>query len=186
MIRRIFLVLALAAAGCGGGSPGGGNGGSGGTGGGGTGGTGGGSGAAADLAMPADMATGGGFCGGATCGGGTTCCVVGGTPSCMSSCPDGGLSAQCQKPSDCPGATAACCITINNYQPQSVMCSEGSQCMPNISIGGMGQDRACVTTTDCTDNMGGTSLPDCCTSTQSGQHVCFSKSLLMMYPQQLG
>ena len=119
-----------------------------------------------------------GFCGGVTCTGGTSCCVVGGTPSCMSSCPDGGLAAQCSKPSDCPNATDACCITIANYMPTTVMCTPGSMCAPTIMATGNGTDRACVTATDCTDNSGGTALPDCCTSTQSGQHVCFSKSLL--------
>jgi hypothetical protein len=180
MIRTFTfaLVAAMAAVGCGSSTTGtGGNGGGGGTGGGG------GSGSVADLAVPADMAQPPGFCGGVTCTGGTTCCVVGGTPMCSSSCPDGGLSAQCQKPSDCPGATAACCITIANYMPTSVMCTDGSQCVPNISAGGAGKDRACVTANDCTDNGGGMGLPDCCTSTQSSQHVCFSKALLMAVPQ---
>lgn len=180
MIRSLVLVLALAAVGCGNSSPGGG-GGSGGTGGGGSGGSGGGSGAA-DLSMPADLASAPGFCGGKSCTGGTTCCIVGGTPSCTSSCPDGGLTAQCQKPTDCPGATDACCITIANYMPTAVMCTQGSQCAPNISAQGAGQDRACVTATDCTDNGGGNNLPDCCTSTASGQHVCFSKAILMAVP----
>jgi hypothetical protein len=48
---------------------------------------------------------------------------------------------------------------------------------------GSGTDRACVADTDCTDNGGGMNLPDCCTSTQSGQHVCFSKAYLMAVPQ---
>ena len=186
MIRTFTLAFAaiLATSGCGGDSPGGG-GGSGGTGGGGSAGSGGGggSGSVSDLAMPADMSMAGGFCGGTTCTGGTTCCVVGGQPSCMSSCPDGGLSAQCQTPSDCPGTAKACCITIANYMPTSVMCTDGSACAPMISAQGQGQDRACVTATDCTDNGGGMSLPDCCTSTQSGQHVCFSKAYLMAFPQ---
>jgi hypothetical protein len=190
MIRRIFLVLALAAVGCGSSSPGGG-GGAGGTGGGGTGGTGGGGGGgggtgAADLAMPADMTAANGFCGGTTCTGGTTCCAFNGTLSCMASCPDGGLSAECQKPTDCPGAAPACCITIANYMPSSVKCSTEQQCVPNIMATGTGTDRACVTATDCTENGGGMSLPDCCTSTQSSQHICFSKSLLAMFPTQLG
>jgi hypothetical protein len=47
----------------------------------------------------------------------------------------------------------------------------------------LGKDRACVTANDCTDNGGGMSLPDCCTSTQSSQHVCFSKALLTSFPQ---
>ena len=126
MIRQLLLVLALAVAGCGGDT--GGAGGSGGTGGGGSGGTGGGGGTSApqDLATPADMTVANGFCGGTTCTGGTTCCAFNGTLSCMASCPDGGLSAQCQKPTDCPGgATAACCITIANYMPSSVACSTG-------------------------------------------------------------
>ncbi len=178
MIRPIALVLALAALGCGNSSPGGGSGGSGGTGGGG-------SSSAADLAMPADMSSAGGFCGGQTCMGGTTCCVVGGTPMCMGSCPDGGLSAQCQKPSDCPGVAQACCITVANYMPTAVMCTAGAQCVPNLTAQGAGQDRACVTSADCTDNTGTmmSSLPDCCTSTQSGQHVCFSKTLLGLSTQ---
>ena len=178
MIRTFTLAFAaiLTVSGCGGDSPGGG-GGSGCTGGGG------GTGSVADLAMPADLAQPPGFCGGVSCTGGTSCCVVGGTPSCMTSCPDGGLSAQCQKPTDCPGATAACCITIANYMPSSVMCSDGNQCVPNISAGGTGKDRACVTANDCTDNGGGMGLPDCCVSTQSSQKVCFSKALLMSFPQ---
>lgn len=171
-------MLVLAVVGCGGDGGGSGNGGSGGTGGGGTGGNG-----VSDLAMPADMSSPPGFCGGKSCTGGTTCCVVGGMPSCMSSCPDGGLSAQCQKPSDCPGATDACCITVANYMPTSVTCTAGAQCVPNISAQGAGQDRACVTDTDCTDNGGGMGLPDCCTSVQSGQHVCFSKALLGLSTQ---
>ena len=184
MIRRVLLILALAAVGCGSSSPGGG-GGAGGTGGGGTGGTGGGGGSSSpdDLAMPADMSAANGFCGGTTCTGGTTCCAFNGTLSCMGTCPDGGLSAQCQKPGDCPGAAAACCITIANYMPSSVMCSTGQLCVPNIMASGSGTDRACVADTDCTDNGGGMNLPDCCTSTQSGQHVCFSKAYLMAVPQ---
>jgi hypothetical protein len=176
MIRTFALVLVVAAAGCGSsGVP---------TGGGGSAGTGGGGGSEADLAVPVDMAQPPGFCGGVTCTGGKTCCAVGGAnPMCMTSCPDGGLSAQCSKPSDCPGATAACCITIANYMPTAVMCSDGPQCMPNISAGGSGKDRACVTSNDCTDNGGGMNLPDCCTSTQSSQHVCFSKALLTSFPQ---
>ena len=183
MIRPVLLALAVVISGCGSSTPGG-SGGSGGTGGGGSAGSGGGGGsAAADLSMPADMAM-SGFCGGTTCTGGTTCCAFNGTLSCMTSCPDGGLSAQCQKPSDCPGATAACCITIANYMPSSVMCvSDGTTCAPNITPQGTGKDRACVTATDCTDNGGGMNLPDCCTSTQSGQHVCFSKAYLTMFPQ---
>jgi len=175
MIRTFTFALAatLAVGGCGSSSTGI-RGGSGGGGGGGSGGNG----SVADLAMPADMAQPPGFCGGVTCTGGTSCCIIGSQPMCMSSCPDGGLSAQCQKPSDCPGATDACCITIANYMPTSVMCTAGNQCAPNISAQGEGKDRACVTDNDCTDNGGGTSLPDCCTSTQSSQKVCFSKALL--------
>ncbi|HEY2744901.1 MAG TPA: hypothetical protein VGL86_09780 [Polyangia bacterium] len=182
MIRAIGLAAALAAFGCGGGS--GGSGGSGGTGGGGTAGSGGGGGSAsvADLATPVDMTSTDGFCGGHSCSGGQTCCIVGMTPMCMSSCPDGGLSAQCAKPSDCPSATDACCITISNYTPTSVACTAGSACAPSISAQGSGLDRACVNSADCTDNGGGSGLPDCCTSVATGQHVCFSTSILMLVP----
>ncbi|HEX9103655.1 MAG TPA: hypothetical protein VF997_15700, partial [Polyangia bacterium] len=83
---------------------------------------------------------------------------------------------------DCTGVAQACCITVANYMPTSVMCTDGAQCMPNISAQGAGKDRACVTATDCTDNGGGTGLPDCCTSTASGQHVCFSKAILAAVP----
>jgi hypothetical protein len=142
------------------------------------------SGSSADLSQPPDLSNAaGGFCGGVTCTGGTSCCVVNGTPSCTSSCPDGGFVAQCQKPADCPGATDACCITINNYNPQSVMCTAGNQCVPAISAQGAGKDRACVTASDCTDNgASGTMLPDCCTSKASGQHVCFSTGILAAVP----
>jgi len=57
------------------------------------------------------------------------------------------------------------------------------ECVPNISAGGTGKDRACVTANDCTDIGGGMGLPDCCVSTQSSQKVCFSKALLMSFPQ---
>jgi hypothetical protein len=181
MIRVITLVAALAALGCGGSSGGGGNGGSGGSGG--SGGAGGGGPMSIqDLALPADLASPPGFCGGVSCTGGKTCCIIGMTPMCMTSCPDGGLSAECQQPSDCPGATDACCITISNYTPTSIACTAGAQCAPAISAQGSGLDRACVNSADCTDNGGGTSLPDCCTSVATGQHVCFSSSILMLVP----
>src|SRR5262249_8154280 len=145
----------------------------------------GGNGAHADLAMPADMASpAGGFCGGMTCTGNTSCCVINGTPSCTSSCPAGGFVAKCQKPADCPGATDACCITVSNFTPQSVMCTPGNQCVPAISAQGSGTDRACVTSHDCTDNgASATMLPDCCTSKATGQHICFSAALLTTFPQ---
>ncbi len=183
MIRRIALVLVLAAAGCGSSSsPGGGSGAAGGTGGGGSAGTGGNGGN--DLAMSVgDMAQPPGFCGGVACTGGTTCCIVNGTPTCSSSCPDGGLMAQCQKPSDCAGAAQACCIVVSTYMPQSVSCTAGSQCVPSLTAQGAGMDRACVTSADCTDNgASSTQLPDCCTSTASGQHVCFSKAIWGVVP----
>lgn len=188
MIRRIAFVVILAVAGCGSSSsPGGGSGGSGGTGGGGSGGSGsGGNGSGADLAMAsiADMAQPPGFCGGVACTGGQTCCIMNGTPTCSSSCPDGGLTASCQKPSDCTGAAQACCIMVNNYMPQSVMCTAGSQCIPALTAQGGGTDRACTVDADCTNNgASATQLPDCCTSTASGQHVCFSKAILGVVPQ---
>jgi hypothetical protein len=154
------------------------NGGAGGGGGGGSAGGGGGGGGSIS-----DMSSSGGFCGGQTCTGGTSCCIVGMTPMCSSSCPDGGFTAECQKPSDCPSAMGACCIAISNYMPTSVTCKANAQCVPAIMPNGMGTDRACVTASDCTDNgTNGTSLPDCCTSVSSGQHVCFSKAYLMAVP----
>jgi hypothetical protein len=138
----------------------------------------------ADLAQGPDLTpTQGGFCGGVTCTGSTSCCVTGMTPMCSSSCPDGGFVAKCQKPADCPGATDACCITVANYMPTAVTCTAGSQCVPAISAQGQGQDRACVTSADCTDNgASSTQLPDCCTSKSTGQHICFSTAILAAVP----
>jgi hypothetical protein len=122
------------------------------------------------------------MCGNMTCGAGTQCCIVGTTPTCSSSCPDGGFTASCKAPADC-GSGEACCITISSYVPQSVKCTAGNQCVPAISAQGMGLDRACVTDQDCTDNgASGTTLPNCCTSKASGQRVCFSSSLLITIP----
>jgi hypothetical protein len=47
-----------------------------------------------------------------------------------------------------------------------------------INLGsGMGKDRACNTSTDCTVGAGANpQLPDCCTNTTTNQKVCFNKS----------
>src|SRR5262249_860799 len=99
-------------------------------------------------------------------------------------CPDGGFTAECQKPSDCSGAMSACCITVANYAPTKVACEAPASCVPALMINGSGSDRACVTTADCTGNgTNGTTLPDCCLSTATGQHICFSKTLAMSSAQ---
>ena len=179
MIRKLALVAALVALGCGSSSPGGG-GGSGGTGGGGSGG---GAGGAAALALPpADLAN--AFsCGNTICSGSDKCCIVGMTPTCAASCnSDMGFEAQCASPKNCGGNP--CCITIGaGFTVQSVMCTtSASACPPMVNASTQsGMDRACTVDADCTAGlpaMPAPQLPDCCTNTQTAQKVCFNKSLI--------
>jgi hypothetical protein len=184
MTKAIIVSLAVAIIGCGGSNGGGsaGSGGGGGTGSGGSGGTGVGGNGSDDMAMslPHDMAHGGSFmCGSMSCAPGTECCVVGTTPSCASSCPDGGVVVSCSGPADC--SNGACCIKIGaNFSVHTVECTPYDQCVPNVTLAG-GVDRACVTDSDCTtDGKGGndgTMFKDCCTNTQLGRKACFSKAL---------
>jgi hypothetical protein len=141
--------------------------------------------AAADLLAPADLAytppsDGGTFtCGTMTCGAGTRCCVVGSTPSCMSSCPDGGFFAECTGPADCGGNP--CCITIGaGFTVQSVLCTtSATACPPMVDATTQsGHDRACHVDGDCTSGVTNPQLPDCCTNTATKQHVCFNKQAL--------
>jgi hypothetical protein len=172
MIRLSLALSILAAIGCGSSSPGGG---------GGSGGTGGGSGSAADLSTPVDLAN-AFMCGGNVCMGNQQCCVTGMTPTCASSCGDGGFQAQCQKPANCGGNP--CCIHVGSgFVVQSVVCTmSASDCVPTINGSTQsGQDRACTVDADCTSglpSMPAPQLPDCCTNTQTMQHVCFNKSYL--------
>lgn len=154
--------------------------------------------AAADLAGPAatpdlghagDLAylpptDGGGFqCGNMTCGGGTRCCVQGTTPMCMTSCPDGGFIAECDGPEDCGGNP--CCITINaGFSVGGVLCgASATDCPPAVDPNTQsGKDRACHVDGDCAAGAPGTMLPDCCTNSATGQHVCFNKSLVGLVP----
>jgi hypothetical protein len=180
-----ILVLAAAVAGCGGGS--GGNNGGGGGGGGdgdmaktGTGGNG------SDLSVahvPADMSSGGngGFvCGAQTCGAGTQCCVVGTTPMCSSSCPDGGFVASCSQPSEC-STGSACCLTATAtpFGVESVACKPVASCVPSYNVlSGTILTRACVADSDCTDNnTNHTMFGSCCTEATTGRKACFSKTL---------
>ena len=173
MIRLALSVLVLVAVGCGNSSPGGG---------GGSGGTGGGGGSSQpDLSTPVDLAN-AFMCGSNLCSASQQCCVTGMTPTCASSCGDGGFQAQCQKPANCGGNP--CCITIGSgFAVQSVVCtSSPSACVPMVNAGTQsGMDRACTVDADCTSglpSMPAPQLPDCCTNTQTMQHVCFNKSYL--------
>ncbi|MGZ3443090.1 MAG: hypothetical protein ACXVDD_26395 [Polyangia bacterium] len=179
MIRLSLALVFLAAVGCGNSSPGGG-GGSGGTGGGG--GSGGSSGIP-DLSMPADLAN-AFMCGGSICTGSQQCCVTGMTPTCASSCGDGGFQAQCNGPANCGGNP--CCITIGSgFTVQGVVCTtSASACPPMVNAQTQsGMDRACHVDADCVaglPSMPAPQLPDCCTNTQTAQHVCFNKSYLQL------
>jgi hypothetical protein len=143
-----------------------------------------------DLAPPpgdlayAPLVDGGGFkCGTASCGGGNVCCVVGTTPMCQSSCPDGGFVAQCRGPQDCGGNP--CCVTLqNNYSIHDVSCAHAqTDCVPSVdTTTGSGQDRACNVDGDCTAGAPGTNLPNCCTNSSTGQHVCFNRLALVLVP----
>jgi hypothetical protein len=171
MIRRIAVVAALLALGCGSDTSSGDGGG----------GSGGGGGGAADLSMPADLAN--AFsCGNSVCMGGQKCCVTGMTPSCAGSCGDGGFEAQCNGPSNCGGNP--CCITIGQgFTVQGVTCTMApSACPPMVNAQTQaGMDRACHVDADCTAGlpaMPAPQLPDCCTNTMTLQHVCFNKSYL--------
>jgi hypothetical protein len=161
---RTALVFLLVLSGCGG------------SGGGGGGGNGGGGGSGGDLAMPPDLAN-AFMCASAICGGSDKCCVYNAMAMCAGSCPDGGFVAECNSPANCGGNP--CCITVaNGFVVQSVSCMhEATACAPRIDVGtGSGVDRACRTDADCTTGVPTPSLPDCCTNTATGQHVCFNKS----------
>jgi hypothetical protein len=181
MIRRIALLACLLVIGCGSSSPGGGSGGSGGTGGGagsgGSGGNGTGGNAGADMALGPDMTT-SLQCGNLVCHGAEKCCGTASGAACMTACPDGGFQASCSSPSDCGGNP--CCITIGNgFSVQSVACTNApTACPPMVNVQTQsGMDRACKVDADCTSGVSGTpQLPDCCTNTQTMQHVCFNKS----------
>lgn len=143
-----------------------------------------------DLASAADLANyqpptdGGTFkCGASSCGAGTSCCVVGMTAMCQASCPDGGFTAECNGPADCGGNP--CCITIaSGFQVTKVACTNApSACPPMVDAQTQsGQDRACHADGDCTAGVMSPSLPDCCTNTQTMQHVCFNKSYVGFVP----
>jgi len=180
-----ILFLAAAVAGCGG-SGGGNNDGGGGSGGGdmakaGTGGNG-----SGDMSVahgPSDMSSGGhgGFvCGSQTCGAGTQCCVVGTTPMCSNSCPDGGFVASCSAPSECSSGSA-CCITAkaSPFGVESISCKAAASCVPAVNAGtGVVLTRACVTDSDCTDNnTNQTMFGSCCKEMTTGRNACFSKLL---------
>jgi hypothetical protein len=130
-----------------------------------------------------DMATlgsGSFMCGTMSCGAGTECCVVGATATCASSCPDGGVTASCAKPSDC-AAGAACCISATAAGAvQTIACAEYAACIPAASTSGI-LTRACTQDSDCTttgngSGSNGTSYPTCCTNIATQQHVCLSKA----------
>ena len=176
----VAAVVAVAMVGCGNSSPGGGGGGTGGTGGGGSGGGGGGS--VADLALPPVDLANAFSCGSSICMGGQKCCVSGMTPTCATSCSDGGFEAQCNGPANCGGNP--CCITIGSgFTVQGVTCTtSASACQPMVDTGTQsGMDRACHTNADCTAGLPSTpapQLPDCCTNTMTMQHVCFNQAYL--------
>jgi hypothetical protein len=183
MIRWMSLLVVVAAIACGSSSPRGG-GGSGGTGGGGSGGTGGSGGSGpADLSMPVDLAN--AFsCGNTVCGGSEKCCVIGMTPTCATSCPDGGFEAQCNGPANCGGNP--CCITIGSgFTVEGVECgASASACPPMVNATTQsGTDRACHVDADCVAGlpaMPAPQLPDCCTNTATMQHVCFTKAAVAL------
>jgi hypothetical protein len=163
-MRILFVTLLLA--GCGSGSTNNGDGGGGGGG---------------DSSVPQDlMPPGDAFlCGNTWCTGGTVCCVTGMTPTCMNGCPDGGFVAACKGPENCSGNP--CCITNGSgFSIHDVTCGTAqTSCPPNVdAMSGTGQDRACHTNADCTSGAPGTNLPDCCTNTSTGQHVCFNSGLV--------
>lgn len=151
------------------------------------------SGSSADLAQVGDSATdpmdmaqskGGGFmCGSMSCAPGTSCCVVGMTPSCSTSCPDGGFVASCAGPQDCQTGSSCCIAFGDNFSVQSVMCAPMASCVPTVSASGSGMDRACQTDSDCTDDgkggNNGTYWKNCCTNTTTNQHVCFNATVMV-------
>ena len=182
MTKTITLSLAAALAllivGCGGDNGGGGSAGSGGSGGS-TGGNGGSHG-------PVDMAggsTGGFMCGNMSCGAGTQCCVTGTTPTCATSCADGGFTASCGGPSDCMSGYACCIHFDSKFAIQQIGCASQDSCVPDVL---KGLDRACTTDADCTagtkTGTGGTTLTDCCTLTSVGRKACFNKTFLQGNP----
>jgi len=164
---RILVLASILVCGCGGDNPpGGGDGGNGGDG---------------NQSMPVDlMPPGDAFlCGTAWCTGGTVCCVTGMTPTCSTSCADGGFVAQCKGPEHCGGNP--CCITVSSgFTVHDVTCGTApTDCPPNINAQtGAGQDRACHVDGDCTSGAPNTNLPDCCTNTSTQQHICFNKQLV--------
>jgi hypothetical protein len=128
-----------------------------------------------------DLATGratsdGFLCGSQSCSGGSLCCVTGTTPTCASSCPDGGFVAQCRSPDDCGGNP--CCVNVDpGYVIHNVSCTDSpTACPPAINVSnGSGQERGCRVDSDCTSGAPSTMLPDCCTNTGTMQHTCFNK-----------
>jgi len=135
----------------------------------------------ADLAPPPPDLTHAFMCGSTVCSGGTKCCVVNGAPTCSTSCPDGGFSAECKGPEDCSGNP--CCITVGSgFTVQGVACTTSpSACPPAINPQTQsGMDRACHVSADCISGlpaMPQPSLPDCCTNVATGQRVCFNKNI---------
>jgi hypothetical protein len=162
-------------AGGGGGSNAGGGGGSNAGGGGSSAGGGGGVSGSTDMAS---LGSGSFMCDTMSCGAGTECCIVGTTPTCASSCPDGGVTASCAKPSDC-AAGAACCVSATSAAVvETIACAEYATCIPAASSSGI-KTRACTQDSDCTTTgtAGGsnnTMYPTCCTNTATQQHVCLS------------
>jgi hypothetical protein len=185
-MKKILCVAAILIAACGGGSGGNGNAGgsaggtAGGSAGGSGGGTGGGSGggttASTDMAGPG---TGSFMCGTMSCGAGTQCCITGLTPSCETSCADGGIPAACAGPSDCKAGNACCVSATASLTVEGIMCTPYASCVPSASLSGI-QTRACTQDSDCTTTDGtatsnnGTAFPTCCTDTMLHQRVCLS------------
>ena len=203
-MTKILCVAAILMAGCGGSSGGnhgnaGGGGSAGGTAGGSAGGSGGGGGgnaggsggsAGGGGTTSTDMASlgnGNFMCGAMSCGAGTQCCIVGTTPSCEASCPDGGIPAACAGPSDCKAGSACCVSATTTFQVEGIACATYASCVPHADTGGI-QTRACAQDSDCTTTDGtatsnnNTQFPTCCTNVQTQQHVCVSKDALLLLP----
>jgi hypothetical protein len=142
-----------------------------------------------DLRMPPDLVVVPTFaCGDTSCPIGTKCCITGTGSnvqmSCMSSCPAGVLSVECDGPSACGGNPCCAPFKSSNGSPQAqnVTCGTSpSDCVPMVDIVSQsGVSRLCHADADCTSGAPGSQLTQCCTGTIANQstHFCFNSAYL--------
>jgi hypothetical protein len=121
------------------------------------------------------------LCGGKVCNAGEQCCLLGGSPTCATSCVTdmGSVTVMCQGPSDCSSAASPICcahLTLGAapgcaYTAQ-VMCQAACPFQFPVGCPSTGQGALCTAKSDCKD----AAAANCCTFMFQGQTGSFCVS----------